>query len=326
MADINTTPPGRWAIGVDLGGSKIKVGGVSEAGTLFATRQVATPAGDAPAVIDRIVALVTELRAHYPEHPPAGVGVGVAGQVIAGSGMVHFAPNLRWDRVPLQEALTDRLSLPVRVLNDVRAATYGEWTFGAGRGCTNLVCLFLGTGIGGGIVTDGRLLVGHSNSAGELGHHTVDLNGPPCSCGNHGCLEALTGGWAIKRDGRRAATERPEAARALLERAEGKADAITARTVIDAYHAGDALATEIITTALTALEAGLVNIVNGLNPERILLGGGLATGLQAEFLGLEAAVKQRALSIATADLQLLPAALANDAGAIGAGAYILRGD
>lgn len=325
MANSKTDSIDRWAVGVDLGGSKLKVAGVSKNGTLFNEQQVVTPADLGPAgVIEQIAELVRVVIADSPAGPPVGVGVGVAGQVTAMTGTVHFAPNLRWQQVPLQTELTKQLRLPVRVVNDVRAATFGEWTFGAGRGSQDLVCLFLGTGIGGGIVSDGRLLAGSSNSAGELGHQTVDLNGPICTCGNRGCLEALTGGWAIERDARQIATTQPAEAQALLERADGQPDRITARIVIEAYRTGDPSARRIVTQALSALEAALVSIVNGLNPERILFGGGIVTGLQKEILGLETAVKERSLGIATTTLQFLPAELLNAAPAIGAAAFLLR--
>ena len=324
MASQKTGPAGRWAVGVDLGGTKLKVAGVDARGDLFQVRQVETQAGDPMRVIEQIVELAREVVAEAGDGPPVGVGVGVAGQVTAATGAVHFAPNLRWHRVPLQAELAERLRLPVRVVNDVRAATFGEWTFGAGRGSQDLVCLFLGTGIGGGIVSGGRLLAGSSNSAGELGHQTVELNGPVCTCGNRGCLEALAGGWAIERDARQAASAQPLSARALLERSGDDPGKITARMVIEAYHEGDQLAGRIVSRALAALEAALVSMVNGFNPERILFGGGIMAGLHEEILNLESKVKKRALGIATANLRFLPGELLNDAPTVGAAAFVLR--
>ena len=188
-----------WAIGVDLGGTKVEVAQVDSAGQVRQRLRRPTDVRDGPAAVEaEIVAAVRELR-QAVDAPPIGVGVGVAGQIEAASGAVRFAPNLGWHDVPLQADLQQALGLPVAVTNDVRAATWGEWLHGAGQGCDDLVCLFVGTGIGGGVVSGGRMLTGGSNTAGELGHMTIDLHGPPCHCGNRGCLEALAGGWAIAR-------------------------------------------------------------------------------------------------------------------------------
>jgi glucokinase len=135
--------------------------------------------------------------------PPVG-GSGSAGQIDPEHGMVRFAPNLGWHNVPFQSDLAGALGLPVVVTNDVRAATWGEWLHGAGKGCNDLVCLFIGTGIGGGVVSGGKMLSGCSNTAGEVGHMIINLHGPPCSCGSRGCFEALAGGWAIARQAREA--------------------------------------------------------------------------------------------------------------------------
>ena len=199
----------QWALGVDLGGTKVEVAQVDVTGHLLQRLRRPTDVKDgAKAVEAEIVDAVHEL-AEGVGAPPAGVGVGVAGQVEAGSGRVGFAPNLGWHNLPFQADLRRALGLPVVVTNDVRAATWGEWLHGAGQGCDDLVCLFVGTGIGGGVVSGGQMLSGSSNTAGELGHIVVDLHGPTYHCGNQGCLEALAGGWAIARLAREAVARKP---------------------------------------------------------------------------------------------------------------------
>jgi glucokinase len=196
-----------WSVGVDLGGTKVEAAHVDADGHLQRRLRRPTDVKDGPQAVKlEIVDAVREL-VEGAGSPPAGVGVGVAGQIEAGSGVVRFAPNLDWHDVPFQADLGAALGLPVVVTNDVRAAAWGEWLHGAGRGCDDLVCLFVGTGIGGGVVSGGQMLSGCSNTAGELGHMVVDLGGPTCHCGNRGCLEALAGGWAIARRAREPATE-----------------------------------------------------------------------------------------------------------------------
>ena len=197
--------------------------------------------------------------------------------------MVRFAPNLKWREVALGDRLHQALDLPVVVANDVRAATWGEWLHGAGQGAEDLICLFIGTGIGGGVVSGGRMLSGCSNTAGELGHITVDMNGPRCTCGNRGCLEALAGGWAIARRAREAIQADPAAGKALLQAAGLKEpvalEAIDTKVVAAAARAQDPMARLLVDEVARALIAGTVGLVNAFNPCRLILGGGVMQGL-----------------------------------------------
>jgi glucokinase len=219
--------------------------------------------------------------------------------------------------------LSRALKLPVAVANDVRAATWGEWLHGAGRGCDDLVCLFVGTGIGGGVVSGGHMMAGSSNAAGELGHVTVDLHGPPCHCGNTGCLEALASGWAIARRARQAIAADPSAGASLLDRAGGQPDAVTAKIVAQAAHAGDPLARQLIDEVATALIAGSVSFVNAFNPSRLILGGGVIEGLPELVQRVAQGVRQLALAAASTPLHVLPAQLHGDAGVVGAAALAM---
>jgi glucokinase len=313
-----------WSIGVDLGGTKVEVARVDATGVLTERLRRPTDVKDGPSAVEaEIVAAVHDLQTQVGSSA-MGVGVGVAGQVDQDGGTVRFAPNLDWHDVPLQADLNKALDLPVLVTNDVRAATWGEWLRGAGQGCDDLVCLFLGTGIGGGIVSGGRILSGCSNTAGELGHITVDLNGPPCHCGNQGCLEALAGGWAVARQAQAAVSAQPDAGSTLLKMADGQPEAITAKLVVQAAHSGDALARQLVDAMTHALVAGAVSLVNAFNPCRLILGGGLIEGLPELIEQVNQGVRQRALTAASAPLEVVPAQLHNDAGAVGAASMVLR--
>ena len=311
-------------VGVDLGGTKTAVVLADEEGRVHQKLLLPTDKEGGPsAVRDQIVKAVKELR-KTARLSPVGVGIGVAGQIEPRTGLVHFAPNLDWHDVPFGSELNEALELPVTITNDVRAATLGEWLYGAGRGCDDLICIFVGTGIGGGIVSGGRLLAGCTNTAGEVGHITIDVHGPPCTCGNRGCMEAVAGGWAIARRAREAALERTDQAAGLLEMAGGRREDITAKIVARAYLAGDELAKQLLNEAVEALIAGSTSLVNAFNPCRLVLGGGVVEGLPEWVPRIAEGVRQRALSAATLRLEIVVSRLGSDAGAIGAAALAMQ--
>ena len=312
-----------WGIGVDLGGTKVKVAVVDARGKIHQElRQPTNVAGGPDRIIADIVEMVRKVLGQSPPSACAGLGVGVAGQITPDTGVVRFAPNLNWREVPFGDRLQATLNLPVVVTNDVRAATWGEWLHGSGRGVEDLICLFIGTGVGGGVVSGGRMLSGCTNTAGELGHMTTDLNGPRCTCGNRGCLEALAGGWAIARRGREAIREAPEAGKALLKAAGLKEPVVlldvTAKVVADAAQAGDPLARVIMDEVAQALIAGTVSLVNAFNPSRLILGGGVIHGMPELVDRIDRGIRQSALKTASEALQVLPGKLKNDAGVVGA--------
>ena len=318
-----------WAIGVDLGGTKVEVAAVDAGGKILQRFKQPTDVAAGPdGIIAEIAGMVQQLRDAGPPSPPAGVGVGVAGQINAATGMVRFAPNLKWREVPFRDRLQTALTLPVVVTNDVRAATWGEWRHGAGQGAADLICLFIGTGIGGGVVSGGRMLSGCSNTAGELGHITTDINGPPCTCGHRGCLEALAGGWAIARRAREAIRDAPAAGQAFLKAAGLKEpvapEDISAAVVAAAAQAHDPLARLMVDEVARALIAGTVSLVNAFNPCRLILGGGVMQGLPELLDRIDAGIRRFALNAATEGLQVLPARLKGDAGVVGAATLAIR--
>jgi glucokinase len=313
------------AIGIDLGGTKIALGAVDESGTLLELVRYATNPGEGyAAVVARMVEGVKQLVA-ASSHPIAGIGIGVAGQVDPVSGAVIFGPNLDWHDVPLRSDIEKACGLSVVVTNDVRAAMRGEWLFGAGRGARDLLCVFIGTGVGGGIVSAGIPLEGCSNTAGEIGHITVDLKGPLCTCGNRGCMEAIAGGWGLARSARQSVEADRLLGRKILEIAGENLDNITAKSVVEAFRQGDLLAANLIDSAVQALGAGVAALVNALNPCLVILGGGIVEGMPELVSRVEDQVRSRALSAALAQLTFRGARLGNQAGIIGAAALAMNG-
>lgn len=319
------TADGTLAVGVDLGGTKIQAVVVDGAGGVVRRHRRPTDASrGADAVIGDIVACIRDACLPDLEGSVVAVGVGVAGQVDGTTGAVRYAPNLGWRDIPLASLLGVRLALPVSVLNDVQAAAYGEHRFGAGRGVGDLVCLFIGTGVGGGVVARGELLQGCTGSAGELGHVTIDRDGPLCRCGNRGCLEAFAGGWAIAARAREAATADGVAGATLQALAGGDLERITAETVAEAARRGDPLAQQIAGEAGEALGIGAASIVNAFNPCALILGGGVIEGFPQLIAAMRAGIAQRALAWPGAAVRVVKAALDRDAGGIGAAEWARR--
>jgi glucokinase len=285
-------------VGVDLGGMKVESALVDAEGHVLTSHRHATdsrtkgPQG----VIADIVACVGECLGDDVRNARA-LGVGVAGQIDAATGTVRFAPNLGWRNVPLRAELERTLRLPVVVVNDVRAATFGEWAHGAGKGVNNLVCLFVGTGIGGGVVSGGQLLEGSGNAAGELGHMTIVAGGRPCHCPNRGCLEAYAGGWAITERAQDAIRADPHSGVAAVALA-GSVEQITTAVIAQAYKAEDSFARHLIAETGQYLAAGVVGIVNAFNPSVLIFGGGVIEGLPELVYLAEAEVRARALEAA----------------------------
>lgn len=307
------------ALAVDLGGTKIEISIVDATGCVVASHRIPTQKERGPdGVIDAIVRGAKDCLSKANKSVQC-LGMGVAGQIEKDTGVVLFSPNLNWNNVPIRKRLEDALSIPVTVTNDVRAATYGEWLYGAGQKIDDLVCLFIGTGIGGGAIISGRLLEGHSNSAGELGHMTIVKDGRKCTCHNLGCLEAYGGGWAISKRAQELVYDNPKEGQTLLALA-GSTNNISAATVTEAYNLGDPLAQRIAQETAQFLAAGVVAIVNAFNPHLLILGGGVIQGLPAYMSMIDPLVRSNALETATSDLHIVEAALGNKAAVIGAAA------
>ncbi len=305
-------------MGVDLGGTKIETALVDAAGHILSShRQLTHPEKGPDKVIADIVMSVKTCQGEVSKRAQA-LGIGVAGQVDR-AGTLRFAPNLGWCNVPLQRRLEEALNMPVAINNDVRVATWGEWQHGAGQGLDDLVCLFVGTGVGGGIVSGGRLLEGYHNTAGELGHLTIVSGGRHCHCPNQGCLEAYASGWAIAERAQEAVSSDPQAGQCLLTLA-GSVQEISAATVTQAYTDGDLLASRLVEETAQYLAAGVVSIVNAFNPCLFVLGGGVVQGLPEYVRKVKLIVRENALQAAVEDLRIVTAMLGDKAGVIGAAA------
>jgi glucokinase len=279
-------------LGIDLGASKVVSALVSADGAIVRHSGRHLHANDGPAgVIRMLVRSVEACLEGSPDLAPRAVGVAVAAQVEPRTGTVIHAPNLGWRNVPLARRVSEELGgVPVVVLNDARAATLAEWRFGAGRGSSDLFCMFLGTGVGGSAVVGGHLLEGGSHALGEIGHITVVVGGRKCHCPNRGCLEAYVGGWAIAERAQEAVRADPEGGSALVARA-GSASGITAQTVFQAYRAGDALSGRLVRETERFLADGAVSIVNAFNPSLLVLGGGIVAGMPEWVPAVEAAIR-----------------------------------
>jgi glucokinase len=307
------------AVGVDLGATKIEAALVGASGRIIDRIRAPTLRDRGPdMVLEAVADLVTRQYLSGTGPLVAAVGVGVAGQVDTENGIVRDAPNLNWKDFPIGTRLERALARPVAVLNDVQAITYGEHQHGAGRGTDDLVCVFVGTGVGGGIIVGGKLIRGCSGNAGEFGHMALERDGPPCSCGSRGCLEAFVGGWAIARQARQKALEEPAAAASLLRLADGEPDQLSAELVGRAAAAGDPLARILVADAGSALGVGLASIANALNPSLLVLGGGVVEGLPNLVELAEQEFRRRALRAAREPLRILRSQLGSDAGVIGA--------
>jgi glucokinase len=315
--------PSTPTLGIDLGGTKVEAALVDAAGQVLQSHRHPTDAERGAAhVLDDIVDCVIECLAGASRRA-AAAGIGVAGQVDAERGIVRTAPNLGWTDVRLRDRLETALDLPVAVANDVRAITWGVWQHGAGRGTDDLVVVFVGTGIGGGVVSGGEVLDGHRGVAGELGHIPLVPFGRSCHCPNQGCWEAYAGGWAIAERARDTVRSNPEAGAALRERA-GSVDDITGRTVHAACDDGDPLATDLVEATGEYLGVGLTGVVNAFNPERVVLGGGVIEGHPGYADHVRTIVDERALQVAAEDLDVVRSELGGQAGVIGAATMARR--
>lgn len=299
-------------VGVDGGGTKVLAGLVDEQGTVLERVRVATDRNNGTGSVLRAL---EELLGGGGE--PAAIGVGVAGFVKQPEGRVVFSPNVAYDPPDVGKAVAARFGLPVVVENDANAACWGERVHGAGRGCDELVLVTVGTGVGGGIVTGGRLLRGANGYAGEIGHMTIMDGGPQCGCGQHGCVEALASGTAIARMAREGLGSAPDSI--LLELAGDNPSRITGALVTEAARADDAFAVEVLGRAGRSLGVCFANLTNLLDPELILVGGGAA---EAGWFIVEPARLElfRRVADRREPPELAMARLGGDAGMVGAAA------
>ncbi len=300
------------------------VGAVAvETGEVHSLQRAPTHAQEgAEAVLERTIGLANDamrsLRTDHPDAEVLGVGIGSPGPLDRTTGVVHNTPNLRWQNLPVRDSIADGLGLPATLDNDGNCATYGEWWLGAGRGVSNLLGMTIGTGVGGGVVVNGRIMHGASDGAGEFGHMTIDFRGRRCRCGSYGCLEAYASGPNIAAR----AVEGIEAGlvSSLSDAVGGDLSRITAETVYEGALTGDAFALDVLTDTAKMLGAGIASLVNAFNPERVVISGGVIQAGDLLLEPLRAAVRQRAFESSVDACEIRIGELGEQAGVIGAAA------
>ncbi len=310
-------------IGVDMGGTKILSAVVNASGNILATAKIPTQAkDDTSIVIDRISDCIKEAfkKSEVSEDTIRAIGIGAPGPLDPETGVVIFAPNLGWKDVPLKTELEERIGIPTFVDNDVNVGTLGEHTYGAGRGVQNLVGIFVGTGIGGGIIMNGELFHGASKTAGEIGHIIVQEGGAKCGCGNRGCLEALASRTAMTKQLRNGILK--EGKKSIITKlTDGDLQQIRSGTLAKALRSKDKLTQNVFRKATKYLGVGIGSIVNFLNPDMIVLGGGVVEALDKDFIkDIRKAAKKYALPDTLKGVQIVRAQLGDDAGVLGAAA------
>ncbi len=309
-------PVDRYAVGIDLGGSKLRGGLLSESGQLAGRVETRTEAWKGPAgVLANLKRVLTQLLDPTDRARIAGIGIAAAGMIHPKTHAVVYAPNLEWRDVPLRDEIESAFGLPTYVENDVRAAAWGEYRFGAGRGVQSLIAVFVGTGVGSGAVMDGLLLRGSGNAAGEIGHTQVVVDGLPCPCGQRGCVEAYASGSGFVRRLQSALAAGTETR--LAEDTGRDATRVTAALVERAAAAGDAFARDLWADAERYLGMALANYVTLLNPELLVLGGGVMTTVPALADSLARQVRART-TVMSREVRVVRAALGDSAGIFGA--------
>lgn len=309
----------KYSIGIDLGGTKILIGLVEkESGKVVShikkkTKKEKGPENIVRKMVEGVEELLEESGKSFTEI--SSIGIGSAGQIDRKNGIIIGAPNLDCYNLNLKEILQNKFNISVFVANDVEVATIGEQKFGAGKGCADFVCVFVGTGIGSAIVKNGQIIYGATGTAGELGHIIVDLNGRPCACGAHGCLEAYASRSAIEtriegalKKGRKSCISE------YLE--EGKA--ITSSMIRKSIEREDELVTQCVSEASEYLSGGLASVINLINPELIILGGGLIEAVDYFYKQTIKKAKSKSLPVPAEKIRFSKTILGDYSGVIGA--------
>lgn len=308
----------RFAVGVDLGGSHLAVGLVDTVGKIHDLKEERidnlAPPEATLAIVAESIKKICAARKNV-----CAAAIGLPGNLDSSKGICRFSPNFpAWHHVEVTPYLAKAVKLPVYMLNDVRVATLGELHYGAGKNLKNLVMMAIGTGIGGGVVAHGELLIGAQEAAGEIGHMTIDPRGPLCNCGNHGCMEAIASGPAIAARGAEAILRgQPTRLREKVKSLEE----LSAQTVAQAALEGDPVALRIFREAGHAIGVGIANLAVTLNPDRFIIGGGVAQAGEPLFSAIEAEVKRRLYILPPETVSIVPAELGIRAGLVGAAAY-----
>lgn len=312
----------KYVIGVDLGGTKILAAVISESGTILSRAKKKTkPERPTEEILGRLVETCREAvqEAKIPLEKIVGVGVGSPGPLDPQKGMVIETPNVNLTKAHITDFITKELKVPAFLDNDVNVGTFGEFVYGAGKGCRHLVGIFLGTGIGGGIIVDGKLLHGYSYNAGELGHLKVRAFGAKCGCGNKGCLEAYASKTAMIKFFKRAVKKgKPTILKDLVG---DNWEKLTSKVFRQAFDAKDKLVVSNLERAAKLTGVAVGSLLNILSPEKVIIGGGMIESLEKELMPIiQKYAKMNCFSIISKGVDIVPAALGDDAGILGAAA------
>ncbi|MGN1159682.1 MAG: ROK family protein [Lachnospiraceae bacterium] len=314
----------KYRVGIDLGGTNIKAGIVNEDQQIVRESSIPTlvERGALP-IMEDMAELVERLLAEEgltKEHV-AGIGIGSPGMIDAASGTVVYSNNFDWENVPLGAYLEEKLGLPVRVSNDANCAALGEVKAGAAKDCRNCVMITLGTGVGGGVVMEGRIFEGGHAGGAELGHTTLIAGGEPCTCGRNGCFEAYASATALIRDTKRAAQANEKSM--IWRLCDGDLEKIDGKTVFDAMQTGDETARRVVKQYLTYLGEGIVNMVNIFRPDKVLLSGGVCNQGKNLTVPLQEYVQKNSFAKEKGYVpEIAIATLGNLAGILGAAALV----
>jgi glucokinase len=303
------------AIGIDFGGTSVKPGVVVGDKIIEHAERIPTRSHEGEAsLLDAIVASIEKLRDRHPE--VCAIGAGLPGMVDSVNGVVHELSNVPgWKDVAITQLLAERTGLPVAIDNDANAMTYAEWLFGAGRDGVNVVCMTLGTGVGGGLIIEGKLYRGSQLGAGEIGQMTIDPDGVPGHYGNFGALEKYVGNTQIAQRAQKLYNA------AGLTKSEEECSPLALEKAADA---GDAIARQIWEEVGFKIGITLCDIVWLLNPDRIVIGGGVAKAGEYVFRPIKKTIRERTMKVFHEHLEIVPAALGNDAGIIGSAALAVE--
>ncbi len=314
---------GRPVVGVDLGGTKILTAIVGDGKTILGRSKKPTPAKDgAEAILVAIVASIDEALAAsgLNRDDVAGIGIGSPGPLDVDTGVVLFSANLNVRDFPLAPEISKRIGKPTLLQNDVRVGGYGEFRLGAGQGYKNILAAFVGTGIGGCLIFDGKIVEGATGNAGELGHIVLKVGGPQCNCGNRGCMEAFSSRTAIAR--RVLKEVRKGHSTLLASKVDKKSGRIKSGDLAAAVAANDPIALKEVHRAAHYLGLGLGGLVNVFGPEIVIIGGGVTEALGAPFVDLvRTTIRKTVLVDPNEQIKVEPASLGDDAGVLGAALF-----
>lgn len=306
----------KYVVGIDLGGTKIASGLFDSKGEIRNRERMETAhARTAKEVVQRMIDMI---RSVSQGRPLAGVGLASPGMVNSKDGIVLRGTNLpEWNQVPLKKWMGEALGVEVQVVNDANAAAWGEYVRGAGKGSENMIYVTFSTGIGAGIVLNGKLLLGTNSFAGELGHNMIEPDGPVCTCGNRGCWEMFASGTAIRDAALERMGNRPSI---IKELATAQGEGVSARHVFEASKLGDPIAVEVVNRAIRYMALGLANAIHTFNPDRIVIGGGVSKAGDQLFPALRDQTGKLVMEAYRGTYEIVPAGLKDDVGLIGAAA------